>query len=103
MTPHIQRDGGLGVRVNSGNGSASLGQLPGYVLRPCRGHEDHGAMAAVRLGCAERDRIDARSVLEGLPTAAEIAQASAKLDNPSEDQALVEHNGGVVGYSTIRR
>ena len=103
MTPHIQRDGGLGVSVNSGNGPASLEQLPGYVLRPYHGHEDHGAMAAVRLGCAERDRIDARSVVEGLPTAAEIAEASAKLDDPSEYQALVEHNGGVVGYSTIRR
>ncbi|MGW6416602.1 GNAT family N-acetyltransferase [Streptomyces sp. NPDC055055] len=59
-------------------------------------------MAAVRLGCAERDRIDARSVVEGLPTAAEIAGASAQLDDPSENQALVEHDGGVVGYATIR-
>ncbi|MFE2010523.1 GNAT family N-acetyltransferase [Streptomyces sp. NPDC059491] len=59
-------------------------------------------MAAVRLGCAERDRIDARSVVEGLPTAAEIAGASARLDDPSENQALVEHDGGVVGYATIR-
>ncbi|GAA4326652.1 GNAT family N-acetyltransferase [Actinomadura luteofluorescens] len=91
------------MSVNSGNGLASLEQLPGYVLRPYHGHEDHGAMAAVRLGCAERDRIEARSVVEGLPTAAEIAEASAKLEDPSENQALVEHNGGVVGYSTIRR
>ncbi|MFE6787937.1 GNAT family N-acetyltransferase [Streptomyces sp. NPDC057680] len=90
------------MSVNSGNGCASLEQLPGYTLRPYHGHEDHGAMAAVRLGCAERDRIDARSVVEGLPTAAEIAEASASLDDPSENQALVEHNGGVVGYSTIR-
>ncbi|MFG3041331.1 GNAT family N-acetyltransferase [Streptomyces sp. NPDC048330] len=87
---------------NGGNGRASLGQLPGYVLRPYRGHEDHGAMAAVRLGCAEWDRIDARSVVEGLPTAAEMAEASAQLDDPSENQALVEHDGGVVGYATIR-
>ncbi|MFF3035837.1 GNAT family N-acetyltransferase [Streptomyces rubiginosohelvolus] len=91
------------MSVNRGNGLASLEQLPGYVLRPYHGREDHGAMAAVRLGCAERDRIDARSVVEGLPTAAEIAEASAKLADPSENQALVEHNGGVVGYSTIRR
>ncbi|MEU1226188.1 GNAT family N-acetyltransferase [Streptomyces sp. NPDC005828] len=76
--------------------------MPGYVFRPYRGQEDHGAMAAVRLGCARRDRIDARSVVEGLPTAAEIAEASAKLDDPSQNQVLVEHNGGVVGYSTIR-
>lgn len=59
-------------------------------------------MAAVRLGCAERDRIDARSVVEGLPTAAEIAEASARLDDPSENQLLVEYDGDVVGYSTIR-
>ncbi|MEU9201257.1 GNAT family N-acetyltransferase [Streptomyces sp. NPDC048332] len=91
------------MSVNSGNWLASPEQLPGYVLRPYHGHEDHGAMAAVRFGCPERDRIDARSVVEGLPTAAEIAEASAKLDDPSENQALVEHNGGVVGYSTIRR
>ncbi|MFF8746976.1 GNAT family N-acetyltransferase [Streptomyces californicus] len=89
--------------VSSGDGPARLELPSGYVLRPCRGHEDHGAMAAVRLGCAERDRIDARSVVEGLPTAAEIAEASAELDDPSGKQALVEHEGGVVGYSTIRR
>ncbi|NDZ70138.1 GNAT family N-acetyltransferase, partial [Streptomyces sp. SID10362] len=27
----------------------------------------------------------------------------AELDDPSGNQALVEHDGGVVGYSTIRR
>ncbi|MFB7448176.1 GNAT family N-acetyltransferase [Streptomyces sp. NPDC056194] len=88
--------------VNSGDGLAVLERMPGYVFRPYHGQEDHGAMAAVRLGCAERDRIDARSVVEGLPTAAEIAEASAELDDPSRNQVLVEHNGGVVGYSTIR-
>ncbi|MFI1655028.1 GNAT family N-acetyltransferase [Streptomyces sp. NPDC020472] len=88
--------------VNSGNGLAPLDRMPGYAFRSYHGHEDHGAMAAVRLGCAERDRIDARSVVEGLPTAAEIAEASAKLDDPSQEQVLVEHDGGVVGYSTIR-
>jgi mycothiol synthase len=90
------------MSVDSSKGLAPLAQLPGYVLRSYHGHEDHGAMAAVRLGCAERDRIDARSVLEGIPTAAEIAEASAKLEDPSGNQALVEHNGSVVGYSTIR-
>lgn len=59
-------------------------------------------MAAVRLGCAERDRVDARSVVEGLPTAAEIAEASAKLEEPSKNQILVVFDGSVVGYSTIR-
>ncbi|MER5789886.1 GNAT family N-acetyltransferase [Streptomyces sp. NPDC001980] len=88
--------------VNSGSGLASWERLPGYVFRPYRGHNDHGAMAAVRLGCAQRDRTDARSVVEGLPTAAEIAESCAKLDDPSENQVLVEHDGGVVGYSTIR-
>lgn len=82
-------------------GLALLEGLPGYVFRPYRGDEDHGAMAAVRLGCAERDRIDAGSVVEGLPTAAEIAESCAGLDEPAENQVLVEHNGGVVGYSTI--
>ncbi|MEU3056928.1 GNAT family N-acetyltransferase [Streptomyces griseus] len=59
-------------------------------------------MAAVRLGCAERDRIDARSVVEEVPTAAEIAASCAALDEPSDNQVLVEYDGGVVGYGTIR-
>ncbi|MFH8801019.1 GNAT family N-acetyltransferase [Streptomyces sp. NPDC017936] len=59
-------------------------------------------MAAVRLGCAERDRVDARSVVEGLPTAAEIAEASAELEEPSKNQILVAYDGSVVGYATIR-
>ncbi|MBT2232256.1 GNAT family N-acetyltransferase [Nonomuraea sp. NEAU-A123] len=88
--------------VNNGGGLASLVRLPGYVFRPYRGHADHGAMVAVRLGCAERDGIDPGSVVEGLPTAAKIAESCAKLDDPSENQVLVEHDGGVVGYSTIR-
>lgn len=88
--------------ANSGSGPASPERTPGYVFRPYHGHGDHEAMAAVRLGCAERDRIDARSVVEGLPTAAEVAEASARLEDPSGNQVLVEHNGGVVGYSTIR-
>ncbi|MEV7542471.1 GNAT family N-acetyltransferase [Streptomyces sp. NPDC089915] len=74
----------------------------GFGFRPYRGDEDHGPMAAVRLGCAERDGVDVRSVVEGLPTAAEIAEASAKLDEPSENQVLVVRDGSVVGYSTIR-
>ncbi|MFI9584671.1 GNAT family N-acetyltransferase [Streptomyces sp. NPDC052236] len=74
----------------------------GFGFRPYRGDGDHGAMAAVRLGCAERDRVDAHSVVEGLPTAAEIAEASAELEEPSKNQILVVHGGGVVGYSTIR-
>ncbi len=56
----------------------------------------------MRLGCVQRDRIDTRSVVEGLPTAAEIAESCAELDDPSQNQVLVEHDGGVVGYSTIR-
>src|SRR5690349_21045816 len=102
MTPHINVAGGLMLDVNSGSGLAPWERLPGYVFRPYRGHDDHDAMAAVRLGCARRDRTDARSVVEGIPTAAEIAEASAELDDPSRNQVLVEHNGGVVGYSTIR-
>ncbi|NJA55284.1 GNAT family N-acetyltransferase, partial [Streptomyces sp. NEAU-H3] len=75
---------------------------PGYVFRPYRGDDDHGPMAAVRRGCARRDGVDARSVVEGLPTAAEIAEDCARLDDPSGNQLLVEHGGGVVGYATIR-
>ncbi|MGW8635036.1 GNAT family N-acetyltransferase [Streptomyces sp. NPDC055793] len=90
------------MEVNSGSGLASWERLPGYVFRPYRGRDDHGAMAAVRLGCAQRDRADARSVVEGIPTAAEIAESCVKLDDPSENQVLVEHDGGVIGYSTIR-
>ncbi|MFD7623856.1 GNAT family N-acetyltransferase [Streptomyces sp. NPDC059802] len=74
----------------------------GFGFRPCRDDEDHSAMAAVRLGCAERDRVDAHSVVEGLPTAAEIAAASDKLEEPSRNQILVVRDGSVVGYSTIR-
>ncbi|MFE3181881.1 GNAT family N-acetyltransferase [Streptomyces violascens] len=74
----------------------------GFGFRPYRGDQDHGPMAAVRLGCAERDRVDARSVVERLPTAAEIAEASAKLDEPSKNQVLVVRDGSVIGYSTIR-
>ncbi|WP_217545235.1 GNAT family N-acetyltransferase [Streptomyces sp. GbtcB6] len=74
----------------------------GFGFRPYRGSEDHAAMAAVRLGCAERDRVDAHSVVEGLPTAAEIAEASAKLEEPSKNQILVVLGRGVVGYATIR-
>ncbi|MER5618778.1 GNAT family N-acetyltransferase [Streptomyces sp. NPDC002215] len=74
----------------------------GFGFRPYRGDEDNGPMAAVRLGCAERDRVDARSVVEGLPTAAEIAEASAMLEELSKNQTLVVHDGSVVGYATIR-
>lgn len=79
-----------------------------YTCRPYRGHEDHDAMVAVRLGCAERDRIDAGSVVEGLPTAADLAKACAESEDPHENQILVHYQGegvgegGVVGYSTIR-
>ncbi|MEU6931876.1 GNAT family N-acetyltransferase [Streptomyces sp. NPDC046374] len=74
----------------------------GFGFRPYRGVEDHGPMAAVRLGCVERDGVDAHSVVEGLPTAAEIAETSGKLDEPSKNQVLVVRDGSVVGYSTIR-
>ncbi|WP_399130859.1 GNAT family N-acetyltransferase [Streptomyces sp. ITFR-16] len=59
-------------------------------------------MAAVRAGSAEHDGVDAGSVVEGLPTGAEIGEASAKLDDPAGSQVLVEHEGSVVGYVTLR-
>ena len=75
----------------------------GYVFRPHRrGEADHEAMAAVRLGCAERDRMDPGSVVEGIPTAAELARSCRTLDDPAEDQLLVERDGRVVGHATVR-
>ncbi|GGT46599.1 GNAT family N-acetyltransferase [Streptomyces purpureus] len=88
--------------VNSGSGLASLERMPGYVFRPYRGPDDHGAMAAERLGCVEGDRVDARSVVQGVPTPAEIAEACATLDDPSENQLLAEHMAGVA-LCSIRR
>ncbi|MFJ8859517.1 GNAT family N-acetyltransferase [Streptomyces sp. NPDC102451] len=86
-----------------GKGVPGKGVPADYGFRPYRdGDEDHNAMAAVRLGCAERDGVDARSVVEGLPTATEIAEASAELEEPSRNQILVVRNAGVVGYATIR-
>ena len=73
-----------------------------YALRPYRGADDHEAMAAVRRGCAARDGADVRSVVEGVPTAAEIAETSAALDDPFRDQVLVTHGGRVVGHVTLR-
>ncbi|WP_285564007.1 MULTISPECIES: GNAT family N-acetyltransferase [unclassified Streptomyces] len=88
--------------ANSGSGAMTSGRPAGYVLRPWSGDGDHEAMAAVRRGCAERDGADPHSVVEGVPTAAEIAEASAGLENASGNQVLVEHHGRVVGYATVR-
>lgn len=60
-------------------------------------------MAEVRLGCAALDGADVQSVVEGVPSAAEIGEASATLEEASEDQILVVCGGSVVGYATIRR
>lgn len=38
---------------------------------------------------AERDRVDTHSVVEGLPTAAVIVEASITLEEPSKNQILV--------------
>ncbi len=40
--------------------------------------------------------------MEGLPTAAEIAEASAKSEEPSKNQILVVIDESVVGCATIR-
>ncbi|MFC9124523.1 GNAT family N-acetyltransferase [Streptomyces sp. NPDC057067] len=75
----------------------------GFRFHPYRDADEvHDAMAAVRRGCAVRDGTDARSVVEGLPTAPEIAEASAALEEPSRNQILVTRSGDVVGYATIR-
>ncbi|MFI0449204.1 GNAT family N-acetyltransferase [Actinomadura sp. 6N118] len=91
-----------GVGVNGSRGFPSPDLPAGFGFRPYHGGEDHAAMAAVRLGCAEHDQVDAHSVVEGLPTAAEITEASAKLEDPSKNQILVVHDGDVAGYATIR-
>ncbi|NEC09676.1 GNAT family N-acetyltransferase [Streptomyces sp. SID7909] len=76
--------------------------VPGYVLRAYRGAEDHSAMAAVRAGSAEHDRVDPGSVVEGLPDAEAIGTESAALADPARDQVLIEHGGAVVGYAAVR-
>ncbi|MFF7364195.1 GNAT family N-acetyltransferase [Streptomyces sp. NPDC008125] len=88
--------------VNDGIGAGAAPLPPDYAFRPYRGAEDHGAMAGVRLGCMARDRVDARSVVDGLPTAAELAASCAELVDPSRNQLLVEYGGSVIGYATIR-
>lgn len=89
------------MNVRTGGVSAP-NPVPGYVFRPYGGGADHGAMAAVRRGCVERDRVDPGSVVEGLPTVAEIAESCARLVDPAGNQILVEHDGAVVGYATVR-
>ncbi|MFD3525314.1 GNAT family N-acetyltransferase [Streptomyces sp. NPDC058653] len=58
-------------------------------------------MVAVRLGSAERDGTDPRSVVEGLPTEDEIAGVGVARDDSSGNRILVEHEGRVVGYVTV--
>ncbi|MGP4099482.1 hypothetical protein ACTWPW_33725 [Nonomuraea sp. KM90] len=48
------------------------------------------------------DRMDPGSVVAGLPTAAEFAQFCRTLDDPAEDQLLVERDGRVVGHASVR-
>lgn len=59
-------------------------------------------MAPVRLGSAERDRLGVRSIVEGVPAAAEIGEECAESDDPSGNQILVDHSDGVIGYATVR-
>ncbi|WP_405817376.1 GNAT family N-acetyltransferase [Streptomyces sp. NBC_00838] len=92
----------MAAHGGGGSGPVPAGLPPGCVLRPYRGREDHGAMAAVRLDCAERDRLDVRSIVEGVPTAAEIGEDCAELDDPTGNQVLVDHPDGPVGYATVR-
>ncbi|WP_443170978.1 hypothetical protein [Nonomuraea sp. KM90] len=46
--------------------------------------------------------MDPGSVVAGLPTAAEFAQFCRTLDDPAEDQLLVERDGRVVGHASVR-
>ncbi|MEV4074158.1 GNAT family N-acetyltransferase [Nonomuraea fuscirosea] len=80
------------------------GPLPtGYAFRTYQGDEDHAAIATLRAGCAARDGIDSRSIVEGVPTAAQIARFSASLDDPTEDQVLVVRGADVVGHTAVTR
>ncbi|PRX64895.1 ribosomal protein S18 acetylase RimI-like enzyme [Nonomuraea fuscirosea] len=80
------------------------GPLPtGYASRTYQGDEDHAAIATLRAGCAARDGIDSRSIVEGVPTAAQIARFSASLDDPTEDQILVVRGADVVGHTAVTR
>ncbi|MGW0710997.1 GNAT family N-acetyltransferase [Streptomyces sp. NPDC002643] len=113
--------GGNRARGTSGRDDADIGngdrptspELPappaGYRFRACAGHADHTAMAAVRLGCVEWDGIDVGSLVEGVPTADEIAEecgtrSGDRVDRVDRRQGplLVEYGGRVVGYVTVR-
>ncbi|MGK5450114.1 GNAT family N-acetyltransferase [Streptomyces radiopugnans] len=82
--------------------------MPGYAFRPFRGGADgvadSAAVAAVRLGCAVHDGVDPRSVVDGVPTADEVAESSTR----PADWILVTYGGPgagggeVVGCVTVR-
>ena len=56
-------------------------------LRPYRGEADHRAMVAVRRACAAHDGVDPGSVVDGVPTAADLARAAAHLDVPTRTRS----------------
>ena len=68
-----------------------------YTFRPYDG--EHAAVAAVRARCAARDGADPRSVVEGVPTDADIAEECARLS--ADNQLLVRHGTEVVGHAGV--
>ncbi len=74
---------------------------PRVVFRPYGGEADHPLILRVRLACREGGGVDRWSVVEPYPTAREVAEVAAGVADPRRDQALVEHDGSVVGHVTI--
>lgn len=77
--------------------------VPGLSLRPLRGEEDAADLAAVRAGCALRDRVDPLSISESVPTRESMRATLARaLANGQQAGWLIaEVQGHVVGYSQL--
>ena len=73
--------------------------LPGVRYRGFRGPADYAALAAVRAGCAIRDRVDPLSARERVPTAADFAAQFGGVQPGSPNLLLAEAPAGVVGYA----
>jgi len=75
--------------------------VPGLTFRHFRGADDYEALAAVREGVREYDRIDPRSPREGIPSADDMARVYAGVSPGSADMLVVEVGGAVVGYNWV--
>jgi ribosomal protein S18 acetylase RimI-like enzyme len=77
--------------------------IPGLSFRPLRGPEDAEALCAVHAGRRERDGVDPRSLLEGIPTPEYVRSVlSNAVEANQQDRWLVAQVGAqVAGYSRI--